>query len=386
MRFLVVTNLYPPQELGGYGRSIADFVWGLQALGHSLQVLTSDAPYLGCGGDGPSGEPVDRGLQLKGTYDLGVRQLRDPLARAALDRANATLARYWLNQRAWDGVLVGNLDLLGIDLLQVLLEPGVPVLHHVGFVDPPFAPSQWPQQPHYRLLAASRAVRQALVDAGLPVGEAPVVYPGARVDLFGAEATGLPLPPSPDYSVGRPLRVGFAGLLMASKGAHTLLEAVALLRLQGLAVEVMLAGGRFQVDYVVHLEQFVQRQELGDHVHFVGQLSREELVRFLRLHHVGVFPSLKPEAFGIVAAETMASGLALVSSAVGGTEELFVDGLSGLTFRVGDPLHLAEQLWRLADDPELLLRLQAAGEARVRKHFSVADSALKLEQLWSAMP
>ena len=29
MNLLVVTNLYPPQELGGYGRSIADFVWGL---------------------------------------------------------------------------------------------------------------------------------------------------------------------------------------------------------------------------------------------------------------------------------------------------------------------------------------------------------------------
>ena len=26
MNLLVVTNLYPPQELGGYGRCIADFV------------------------------------------------------------------------------------------------------------------------------------------------------------------------------------------------------------------------------------------------------------------------------------------------------------------------------------------------------------------------
>ena len=68
MNLLVVTNLYPPQELGGYGRSIADFVWGLRERGHNIQVLSSDAPHLGASsGLGPSGEAVDRRLQLKGS-------------------------------------------------------------------------------------------------------------------------------------------------------------------------------------------------------------------------------------------------------------------------------------------------------------------------------
>ena len=46
MKILVITNLYPPQELGGYGRSISDFVWGFIQSGHHVEVLTSDAPYL----------------------------------------------------------------------------------------------------------------------------------------------------------------------------------------------------------------------------------------------------------------------------------------------------------------------------------------------------
>ena len=76
MNLLVVTNLYPPQELGGYGRSIADFVWGLLKLGHSIQVLTSDAPHLGASSSlGPSREAVDR--QLQGSYVGGVRPLQD---------------------------------------------------------------------------------------------------------------------------------------------------------------------------------------------------------------------------------------------------------------------------------------------------------------------
>ena len=385
MKLLVVTNLYPPQELGGYGRSIADFVWGLQERGHQVQVLCSDAGYLGPGGDGPSGEPADRCLMLKGDYQQGVRVLDEPIAIAEIDRVNAQLLNGWVDQGGWDGILVGNLDLLGFELLNHLLGAGIPVLQHLGFVFPPFAPEQWPQHMHYRLVSASRAVRANLVAAGLPVASAPVVYPGARVELMGLEATGRTLPPAPGRQSKRPLRVCFAGLLMESKGPHTLLEAIALLHRGGVAIEAMVAGGRFDPAYAIRLEQYAAEQGLADNVQFVKQLRRDQLARFFRLNHVAVFPSISPEAFGIVAAEAMASGLALVSSGVGGAAELFETEVSGLAFRPGDAGDLARQLHRLATEPGLLARLQAAGEARVRQQFSVGQSALELEQLFGTL-
>ena len=64
-----------------------------------------------------------------------------------------------------------------------------------------------------------------------------------------------------------------------------------------------------------------------------------------------MFPSIHPEAFGIVAAEAMASGLALVSSGVGGAAEVFEDGISGLSFQAGDATSLATQLERLWRNP-----------------------------------
>ena len=385
MKLLVVTNLYPPQELGGYGRSIADFVWGLQQRGHQVQVLCSDAGYLGPGGDGPSGEPVDRCLMLKGDYQQGVRVLDDPIAIAEIDRVNAQLVNGWLDQGGWDGILVGNLDLLGFELLQHLLGPGIPVLQHLGFVIPPFAPEQFPQQSHYRLVSASRAVRANLVAAGLPVANAPVVYPGVRVELLGLQATGRLLPPAPGRQGPGALRVCFAGLLMESKGPHTLLEAIAQLHRHGVAIEAMVAGGRFSASYAIKLEEYALEQGISDHVQFVKQLSRDQLARFFRLNHVAVFPSISPEAFGIVAAEALASGLALVSSGVGGAAELFEPEVSGLAFRPGDAGDLSRQLERLATEPGLLARLQAAGEARALQQFSVAQSALELEQLFRAL-
>ena len=77
MQVLLVTNLYPPQELGGYGRSMADFAWGLMQRGHYVQVVCVDVPHLGDSSNGPSGEPVSRCL-TQGSFEGGVRLEQNP--------------------------------------------------------------------------------------------------------------------------------------------------------------------------------------------------------------------------------------------------------------------------------------------------------------------
>ena len=62
------------------------------------------------------------------------------------------------------------------------------------------------------------------------------------------------------------------------------------------------------------------------------------------LHHIGVFPSIYPEAFGITGAEIQASGLALVSSGIGGAAELIEKDCTGLQFKAGNGKDLAEKL------------------------------------------
>ena len=381
MNLLVITNLYPPQELGGYGRSIADFVWALKERGHSIQVLSSDAPHLGASSEvGPSGETVDRRLRLKGSYEGGVRPLQDPKQRHAIDQANAARIRFWLNREQWDGILLGNLDLLGPELLPELFEACCIVQHHVGFVHAPFPPSAWPKSDLYQLVAASKAVRSALASEGLPTSRAKVVYPGMRSELFGAERVGMPMPLPPDGSRQRPLKVCFAGLLMASKGAHCLIEALIKLNQRGINVQASFAGDSFQSGYREQLEAWLIQHKLDGCVQFVGQLKRRSLARFYALHHVGVFPSIHPEAFGIVAAEMMASGLVVVSSGVGGASELIDDGRTGLRFKANDSEDLARCLIRLANNANLVRDLGRAGQKEARKRFGVMTSAAKLEE------
>ena len=137
----------------------------------------------------------------------------------------------------------------------------------------------------------------------------------------------------------------------------------------------------FQENYMNSMQRFINTNKLQNNVQFIHQLTRLQLSRFFRLHHVCVFPSIHPEAFGIVAAEAMASGLALVSSGVGGAAEVFEDGISGLCFQAGNASSLATQLERLWRNPELLETLQKNGEKRARERFSVQRSAEDLETL-----
>ena len=130
------------------------------------------------------------------------------------------------------------------------------------------------------------------------------------------------------------------------------------------------------------MQKFIDEKHLQDNICFVPQLTRQQLARFFLLHHVCVFPSIHPEAFGIVAAEAMASGLALVSSGVGGAVEVFEDGISGLSFQPGDATSLATQLERLWRNPNLLKTLQKNGQQRAREQFSVQRSAERLESLF----
>ena len=288
----------------------------------------------------------------------------------AIDEANRSVIRYWIKKKRWDGILLGNIDLLGPELLPTILGAQCVVQHHIGFVHAPFPINSWPNSDLYRLVAASDAVRTALVEAGLPVSKSNVVYPGVRTEMFEKKQVGMPTPLYPDGSGQKPLKVCFAGLLMGSKGAHTLVEAIIQLLNEGLKIQATFAGDNFQEGYREQLEEFLKQKNHEGAVQFVGQLKRQALARFYALHHVGVFPSIHPEAFGIVAAEMMASGLAVVSSGMGGAGELIDDGLTGLKFKAGDSEDLASCLRRLAEDNCLLQAIRKSGQKKAKNDFA----------------
>ena len=60
------------------------------------------------------------------------------------------------------------------------------------------------------------------------------------------------------------------------------------------------------------------------------------------------------EAFGLIAAEAMAAGRAVIASNVGGLAELIEDGVTGLLVQPKDPESLAAAMLKLAESPALV--------------------------------
>jgi glycosyltransferase involved in cell wall biosynthesis len=68
----------------------------------------------------------------------------------------------------------------------------------------------------------------------------------------------------------------------------------------------------------------------------------------------------------------MASGCAVVATAVGGVPEIVRDQIDGLLVPPGDPSSLASALESLSNDPEMLMRYASAARQRVSS-YSVAE-------------
>ena len=394
MRIIVITNLYPPQELGGYGRCISDFVWGLLRNGHEIYVLTSNAPYLAPASNiGPNNEFVSRDLILKGSFEKGCYIETNASVISSVDKHNSLV----LNElccSGWDGCLLGNIDLLGISLVDILSKHNIPVLHHIGFIDPPYSPSEFPSHTRYSMAAASHSVRNSLLHHGFPPESTLVIYPGVRDDIFKSSTS---VPSSairhslslheaghPIGSPSNPLRLGFAGLIMASKGLHPLIQAAIKLRSSGVSVIVNIAGSSFQNDYNEYLLKIISSQSLENDFFFYGQLSRKSLTRFWSLQHIGVFPSIHPEAFGISAAEIMCSGLLLCSTGVGGASEMFTHGQTGLMFKADNAQSLFQSICSVIGNVSLLSRISTNAHDQISRQFSVTSSVALIEDYFLA--
>ena len=383
MRILLITNLYPPQELGGYGRSMADFAWGLKKLGHQITVLCSNAPYLDIDSI-KEDHSIQRNILLKGSFENGITNITNPLKRTEIDKHNIKLLEGALKKENWDGILIGNLDLIGDEILETLANKSIPILHHIGFMEPSFSHLSIPKKNNYIILAASHAVRISLKEKGFKVDENSVVYPGARVDFFGYNPTKRNLPDLPDGTERKPLCIAFAGLLMSSKGLHTLIESLVILKKKKIFTRTYIAGANFQKGYQEALKEFLKKHGLLDSVNFVGSLKRKQLSRLFRLTHVFVFPSIYPEAFGIVQAEAMASGLALISSGVGGSKELVKHDINGWLFKNQDPEDLSHKLAELAKKPELIKKFGINSNKIARTQFSTMASSEKIETIFKS--
>ena len=223
------------------------------------------------------------------------------------------------------------------------------------------------------MVANSDAVAQDARRA-IPGVPSEVVYNAIDIAAFH------PGPRDDELFVGVPgdaVRVGLIGTYARWKGHELFLRAAARLasRYGPSEAAFVIVGGPI---YATSGSQYSD-EELRAVARSLGVAERITFVPFqespertFRSLDVIVHASTRPEPFGRVIVEGMASGRAVVVSAEGGAAELFEEGVDALGFVPRDVDSLADTVARLVDDPELRRRLGERGRETAVGRFGRA--------------
>jgi len=218
----------------------------------------------------------------------------------------------------------------------------------------------------FALVAVSDATRADLVDQGYPASRLVTVHNG----IEPAEVT------EPVRLADGPIVLEVARLAEV-KGQRTLLEALGSVEATAVLVGRDLEQGGA---YERLLRAEAERLGVAGRVVFTGY--RADVPALLAGCDVFCLPS-RAEGLPLVVLEAMAQGKPVVATAVGGTPELVVDGVTGVLVPPGDARALADALSALLTDTDRARRLGEAGRERVLREFSAAAAAERVLELYA---
>ncbi len=183
------------------------------------------------------------------------------------------------------------------------------------------------------------------------------------------------------------VRVGLVATFARWKGHVTFLRALAMLP-PSLPIRGYVVGGPVYETAGSQVSLNELRAEaaalgLGSRVGFTGFV--QDAAPAIRALDIVVHASTDPEPFGLVIAEAMACGKALVTSQSGGAAELVTSGGNALAHLPGDARALARRIEELATDSALRRRVGEAGRATAERCFTRHRLAVQLEPIYEGL-
>jgi glycosyltransferase involved in cell wall biosynthesis len=186
-----------------------------------------------------------------------------------------------------------------------------------------------------------------------------------------------------------PALLGVVAQISPWKGQETAIEALRLLRAEGLDAQLLLVGGAKFVSaatrydneaYVARLQTLVADAGLQDSVSWLGE--REDVPGIVRALDVLLLPSWE-EPFGRALIEAMALEVPVVATAVGGPREIVEEGREGYLAAPRRPQAWADAIRRVLNSPDRGAEMGRAGRMRVEREFTFSRQARTLLDVYS---
>ena len=233
----------------------------------------------------------------------------------------------------------------------------------------------------HAVVANCEAVRQQLIDEGVPADKVVTIHNGlvngCFSELDSSRETALA---SFGLPADRPLRfVTSVANLRAVKDYPTFLRAAA-------EVQRIIPDSAFLIagegDLLDSLQSLAQELGLKDKVFFLGRC--EATTKLLALSEVCVLSS-QSEGFSNSILEYMAAGRPVVATDVGGVREAVINGETGYLLPPGDHEKMAACIISLLAEPERARAMGKRGQSDAREKFSSEARLRKTETLYEQL-
>lgn len=156
-------------------------------------------------------------------------------------------------------------------------------------------------------------------------------------------------------------------------GITTAIRAVSILRQTIPDIQLSIAGSGVQKE---DLQQLVLKEGLENNISFTGKLTPEEVAHLYQTADIMLNPTTVDNMPNSLL-EAMASGVAIVTTDVGGISYLVEHNKTALLIEVNNPVSMAKQINRLLTDPTLCQKLVNNGLQEVQQY-----SWTEIRALW----
>lgn len=143
---------------------------------------------------------------------------------------------------------------------------------------------------------------------------------------------------------------------------------------------IIIGDGPLRENY----QSLISNYKLQDKVKLLGEVSPDEIPKYLAQADIFVRPSLS-EGLGIAFLEAMAAGLPIIATPVGGIPDFLKDGETGLFCRVGDPEDIAEKISMVLSDDGMKNRLILNGRKLVEERYTWNKIASEFKKIYDGI-
>lgn len=362
MKLLFLSNLYPPNEIGGYEKLCYSIAQGMVDKGYEVVILTSD---YGKKKYNHKNQKVINELKLHiNSENIYTPFLGSEEEKRLINERNINCYKKVIESEQPDLVFIWNLFFLDQSFLSALCEDNIKKVFFLTdnwllfSVNPEFIGSYMNQQitkmrnqnirhymkkfielfhskkcniffKNFSAIFSSNYMLQLYKTAGIKFDESKLIYNGVELKKL----RNIKKIDRSFFVLEERINLFFAGRIVDVKGLDVLLRSLNLLinekRYTNIFLKVI--GDNSDSVYMKKINDYIKNHKLERYVSFQKPVSEEKLLEEFQKNDIFIFPSLY-EPFSLTLIYAQASGIPTIASKTGGNPEIIINGKTGMLY------------------------------------------------------